>query len=148
MIFKLLYYMWIGNIQYFYSRPSFICMSSERGTQNELHISNNAGQLLSLLYGRGSVYSHGCDTRHTGGKKDIFEKMNATFLYEYKCNLLRGYIIDELQDETNNVLYKENLLEKYSFLFDFETKASNIESANNVEAPCMKKGGLLDDWEF
>lgn len=148
MIIRLLYYMWIGRAQYFYSRPSFIDMHTGRGIQDELHISNRAGQLFTVLHSGRSLYSHGCDTRHGRDDEEQCEKIDDAALYEFKRNILRKYIIGQLQDETNNVLYKENLLEKYSFLFDFETKASNIESANKVEAPCMKKGGLLDDWEY
>lgn len=148
MIIRLLYYMWVGSAHYFYSRPSFIDMRVDRGTHDELHISNRTGQLFALLFDRGSVYSHGCDTRDIKVEEETYEKVDEGFLYEYKRNILRKHIIEQLQDKSNSVLYKEELLEKYSFLFDFEDKASNAETTNKVEAPCIKNGGLLDDWEY
>ena len=147
MMFRLLYYMWIGSAQYFYSRPSFIDMRSGHGMQDELRVSNPIGQLFATLYESGSVYSHGYDTRHSVEEEENYEKIDEDLLYEYKRNLLRKHIIEQLQDKYNSLLYKEELVEKYSFLFDFERKASNTETTYKVTAPCMKKGGLLDDWE-
>lgn len=148
MMFRLLYYMWIGSAQYFYSRPSFINMHSGRGLQDELQVSNRVGQLFATLHESGSVYSHGCDTRYSGEEEENYEKIDEALLYEYRRNILRKHLIDQLQDVSYSLLYKEELLEKYSFLFDFERKASNMETTYTVDAPCMKKGGLLDDWEF
>lgn len=148
MIFRLLYYMWIGSAQYFYSRPSFIDMRSGYGMQDELQVSNRVGQLFAALHESGSVYSHGCDTRHMVEEEENYEKVDEDLLYEYKRNILRKHLIEQLQGTSNSLLYKEKLLEKYSFLFDFECKASNTETTYKVEAPCMKEGGLLDDWEY
>ncbi len=147
MRLRLLYYLWIGSSQYFYSRPSFIHMNTDKGVQDELHISNNAGQLFKALHETGSVYSHGCDTRNMTFEEESYEKVDEELLYQHKKNILRKHIIEQLQDKSNSLLYKEELLEKYDFLFDFKDKASNTETTYKVNAPSMKTGGLLDDWE-
>lgn len=148
MMFRLLYYMWIGSAHYFYSRPSFITMDSGRGVHDELQVSNQIGQLFATLHEGGSIYSNGYDTRYCGEEEEKYEKMDEALLYEHKRNILRKHLIEQLQDASYSLLYKEDLMEKYSFLFDFERKTSNTETTYKVEAPCMKKGGLLDDWEF
>lgn len=147
-MFRLLYYMWIGSANHFYSRPSFITMDFGRGVHDELQISNQVGQLFAILHEGGSIYSNGYDTRYCGEEEEKYEKMDEALLYEYKRNVLRKHILEQLQDPSYSLLYKENLLKNHSFLFDFESKASDAETTYNVEAPCMKKGGLLDDWEF
>tara|TARA_B100000941_G_scaffold289284_1_gene267942 strand:+ start:482 stop:859 length:378 start_codon:yes stop_codon:yes gene_type:complete len=122
-------------------------MNTDKGIQDDLQISNNARQLFKALHERGSVYSHGCDTRNMTFEEERYEKLDEKLLHEIKLNILRKHIIEQLQDNSNSLLYKEELLEKYDFLFDFKRKASNTETTYKVDAPCMKNSGLLDDWE-
>lgn len=67
------------------------------------------------------------------------ELLDSELITRQKNNNMLQYILHELQDDRNTILYKVELLEKYSFLLP--NNGNEYSFASN-----LNRGGLLDDW--
>ena len=73
----------------------------------------------------------GCDERFPKN-----ETIKYNEIYNINRYILIKKIVQDLEDSDNSIITKMNILDKYSFLFEYDIKVN------------IKNGGLLDDFNF
>ena len=122
VMIQLLFYMWVGCHTFFFCKPNFISTIDDNKHLRCYDIKDDI-----------SIVPEGCDMRFDN------EILDSEIMKVVKNNNMLQYILRELQDDRNTILYKVELLEKYSFLLP--NNGNEYSFASN-----LNRGGLLDDW--
>ena len=132
VMIQLLFYMWVGSRAYFFFRPSFI-NTMDGDNISKFSSINKQLKCYDFMDDINIFPESGNDMRFND------ELLDSELITRQKNNNMLQYILHELQDDRNTILYKLELLEKYSFLLP--NNGNEYSCASN-----LYRGGLLDDW--